>query len=105
MSTISGTLTTGTFLGTGYASPLTITPTGYINAGTAGKGGAGNGAAVYAAQGGPSVVTLVNQGRIRAAGTVRGVFKGTVGGLSINNSGTISAAADAIALQRGGPVT
>jgi hypothetical protein len=59
MSTISNTITNGITLSTTngsgtYASPLTITSTGYVNAGTTGV----NGAAVYAAA--AAAVTLVN---------------------------------------------
>src|SRR5262245_6596372 len=92
MSSISNTITSGIELATTsspgtYASPLTITSTGYVNAGTSGFGSG----AVYAS--GAAVLTLVNQGRIRAAGTVIGVLEGAANGLTLNNTGTITAAA------------
>src|SRR5215472_658271 len=86
--------------GTTYASPLTVTSTGYVNAGTNGA----NGAAVYAAA--PAALTLINQGRIKAAGTVIGVDDGAASSsLSVNNTGTITAAADAVYLRHGDTVT
>jgi hypothetical protein len=79
---------------------LTITPTGYVNAGTNGT----LGAAIYSGGGVPHY--LINQGRIRAVGTVVGVMVNAVGSAVSNAStGTITAAADAVSLQTGGPVT
>jgi hypothetical protein len=99
MSTISTTKYNGIQLGTSYASPLTISSTGFINAGTNGY----NGAAVYAAAAAQSLA-LYNEGRIVAAGTVQGVHEGVDLGLLISNTGTISAVADGIVLQGTGPV-
>src|SRR5271154_3911643 len=99
MSTISTTKNSGIELGISYPSPLTITSTGYVNAGTNGF----NSAAVYAAA--AQSLALYNYGRIRAAGTVQGVHEGSDQGLSVTNSGPITAAADAVYLQSPGPIT
>jgi hypothetical protein len=77
--------TAGIDLGVGYATPLMITSTGCVNAGTNGFSG-GDAAVVYAALGGgpPLLLTSVNQGRISATGTVLGVFEQTASSLSID---------------------
>ena len=98
MSTISTTKNFGIELGISYPSPLTITSTGYVNADTSGF----NGAAVYAAA--AQSLALYNYGQIRATGAVQGVHEGSDQGLSITNSGTITAASDAIYLQSSGPI-
>jgi fibronectin-binding autotransporter adhesin len=86
MTTISNTITNGIELGITYPSPLTITTTGYINAGNSGY----HGAAVYGAA--ASSLTLTNQGRISITqvGAV-GIEDATNTGFTINNSGTVSA--------------
>jgi hypothetical protein len=89
MTTISKTITNAIALSDGsypgaYLSPLTITSTGYIDAGTNGI----DNAAVLAL--GTTSLYLLNQGRIHATGAVYGVLDVT--GLSINNTGTISSA-------------
>ena len=99
MSSISTTINNGIELGIAYASPLTITASGFVNAGTSGY----HGAAVYAAA--AAVLALVNQGRISIAGTGVAVFEGTDQRLTLNNSGTIGAVADAVYLQHYGPIT
>ena len=93
MSSISNTINNGIELGISYPSPLTITNSGIINAGTNGF----NGAAVYAAA--AQSLELDNDGRIFAAGTVVGVHEGSDQGLTVTNTGTISAAANGIYLQ------
>lgn len=99
MSTINGTINNGIEFGIDYLSPLTITSSGYVNAGTSGL----NGAAVYAAA--AASLYLLNQGRIKGTGTVVGVDDGATNGFSINNTGTITAGANGIFLAHSGPVT
>src|SRR5215469_15092257 len=106
MSTISGTINNGITLASTsgpdtYASPLGITSTGYVNAGTNGASyGPTVQAAVVAEAAAP--LYLLNQGRIRAAGTVIGVLDGSTNGFSVNNTGTITAAAGAGVLLNAG---
>jgi hypothetical protein len=101
MSTISNIISHGvTFDNAAYPSPLTITTAGYVNAGTNGA----HNAAVYAEA--AASLYLLNEGRIRAAGTVIGVLEGATNGFSLNNTGTITAANGyGVAMAHPGPLT
>jgi hypothetical protein len=81
MSTITGTITDTVTLSVSgaYASPLTITPTGYVDV-------SGSGNAVYGPGG--QAWTVVNQGRITAAGTTGDGVELIAGGF-VSNSGLI----------------
>lgn len=86
MSMISGTITNGIELGGGgYASPLTITSTGYVNNNTSAFPSMLE-STVYLAVNG---ATLVNQGRIAANGGYVGVFGQVGDAATINNQGAI----------------
>ena len=83
MSTISTTISNGIEFGIAYPSPLTITTTGYVDAGNNGY----HGAAVYGAAG--NSLYLNNQGRIAITQIgASGVEDATNSGFSLNNSGT-----------------
>jgi len=84
MATISGTITHGITLGTSgsYASPLTITSIGYIDA-------PGNVAAIYGPNTGAWYVN--NQGRVVATGTFASFGVRLKAGGTVANSGRISA--------------
>src|SRR5262249_35993741 len=100
MTTVGGTINNGIEFGIAYASPLTVTSTGYINAGNNGY----HGAAVYGGAGPPLYQT--NQGRtpIPQLGGP-GIEDANNQGFSINNSGTITANGDGIYFTHQGPLT